>query len=173
MKNKILRIIIEHMPDTDPDTSWMGRYSNEPQEWALVRIGEHAGEFVKDLPDDEDLPHQGREFRHFNPCADNYEGCTDDEIRKYCKQDFDRMESLSNGNWCFIGITAKAEVVSAGGTCQEVTSGGLWGIESDAKDHHKEIEQGQLASLRRELLSFGFSRHQISRAMKKVETVNA
>jgi len=109
------------------------------------------------------------EYRYFNPNWENYKGLEDSEIRKYCQQDYKRMESLNRGNWCFIGVSADAEIV-LGDTCQTITSGGLWGIESDSgADYFAEVEQEQLAELRGQLHVIGFSKRAIASAFKNVE----
>lgn len=109
------------------------------------------------------------EYRYFNPNHENYTGCTSAEIRQYCKQDYERMESLNRGNWYFIGIAADAEIV-VGNICQTVCSGGLWGIESDSHpSYFTEIEQEQLAELRSQLHALGFSKRAIATACKNVE----
>jgi hypothetical protein len=117
-----------------------------------------------------------REYRYFNPNHENYKGCTDAEIRKYCRQDFDRMESLNAGNWCYIGIRAEARIIvnehiigpaASHGIAQTITSGGLYGIESDSgKEHLAETAQEELTSLKTELLALGFSKRAISTAFK-------
>ena len=109
------------------------------------------------------------EYRYFNPCYENYKGLEDSEIRKYCQQDYERMESLNRGDWCFLGLSAESEIV-LGNVCQTITSGGLWGIESDSgSDYFAEIEQEQLAELREQLHAIGFSKRAISAAFKSVE----
>ena len=91
----------------------------------------------------------------------------------YTKQDYARTESLHAGNWGFIGIEARAEIV-IGGVCQRVTSGGLWGIESDSGDDYlKEEETNQLAELRTVLYEMGFSKRAIAVAIRSVETIAA
>jgi hypothetical protein len=89
------------------------------------------------------------------------------------------MESLNRGSWCFIGIRAEAEIGIPQGShpktgqsylCQELTSGGLWGIESDSDHAHiEEEEKGQLSELREVLAGFGFSSRAISVAFRNVE----
>lgn len=119
-----------------------------------------------------------RELPYFNPCDENYKGESEADIRKYCKQDYERMESLSRGDWGFLGIYAVAEVGvprGAGGDLltERLRSGGLWGIESDSdRSHFSEVEKEQLAELREVLESFGFSRRAIATAFKDVETVD-
>jgi hypothetical protein len=108
------------------------------------------------------------EYRYFNP-SDNYKDYTPEDIRKYVRQDYDRMESLNRDNWCFIGVYADAAIV-LGNTRQTITSGGLGGIESDSgSDYFAEIEQEQLAELREQLHAIGFSKRAISAAFKNVE----
>lgn len=120
------------------------------------------------------------EFRYFNPSF-NYVTKTDDpsdgltvaEVRKYVRQDYDRMESANRGNWCMIGIRAYAEVSIPSGISSvesEVSSGGLWGIESDSdRSYLESVEKDELASLRDELEKLGFSSRAISTAFKNVE----
>jgi hypothetical protein len=108
-----------------------------------------------------------REYRYFNPNHENYKGLPEEEIRKYCRQDFDRMESLNNGSWCYIGIRAEAEIQTGSDVVQDITSGGLWGIESDSgKEHIAETIREELANLKTELLALGFSKRAIASAFK-------
>jgi len=121
------------------------------------------------------------EFRYFNGPVENYEGESPEDIRKYVRQDYERMESLNNGNWCFIGIRADAEIgipnqyVNCDGksdslTIQRITSGGLWGIESDSeRTYIEEEEQNQLDDLRIQLAALGFSKEAITRAFADVQ----
>src|SRR5208337_1999358 len=80
--------------------------------------------------------------------------------------DFDRMESLNNGDWYFIGIRACADI-TIGGVRQSIYSGGIWGIESDSDDNYlKETEQEQVSELRTVLHELGFSKRAIATAIK-------
>ncbi len=88
----------------------------------------------------------------------------------YCCLAAYRLHRLSRGDWSFIGIIAKAEVISAQGICQTLRSGGLWGIESDSgADSLKEVANEQLTELRAELEGFGFGARAIDRAFQNVE----
>jgi hypothetical protein len=49
----------------------------------------------------------------------------------------DRREQYENGDFTFVGVRAEADVVVEGVT-QKLTSGGLWGIESDSGDEYFE-----------------------------------
>jgi hypothetical protein len=120
---------------------------------------------------------QRNEYQYFNPSF-NYvdkqghaKDMTPADARKYTHQDYERMEDLHKGNWCFIGISAEAEY-SVGGTpatIQRVTSGGLWGIEPDSPEYLKEIESEQLSELKQQLKAIGFSSRAIATAFKNVE----
>jgi len=72
------------------------------------------------------------------------------------------MERLNRGDWGFIGIVAEADVKYpiGGGNyrIERLTSGGLWGIESDGgKDYIQEIESEQLQDLKEHLKTFNVS----------------
>jgi hypothetical protein len=110
------------------------------------------------------------ELRYFNGPVENYKGIEPAEIHKYIRQDYDRMESLNRGDWCFIGLRAEAEVQTGSDVVQRITSGGLWGIESDSdKDHLESTAREELAQLTTELVGLGFSRRAISTAIKNVQ----
>jgi hypothetical protein len=110
-----------------------------------------------------------REYRYFNACVENYKGESPEDIRKYVRQDYDRMESLNRGDWCFIGIRAEAKVQVGSDVVQRITSGGLWGIESDSdKDNLESAAREELAELKTELIGLGFSRRAIATAFKNV-----
>ena len=60
----------------------------------------------------------------------------------------ERYQQYQNGDFGFIGIRAEAEIV-INGVCQIVTSGGLWGIESDSDRHYlSEVEQEEIDQLK-------------------------
>jgi hypothetical protein len=131
-----------------------------------------------------------RECEYFNP-SDNYQGCEPDEIRKYVRQDYDRMESLNNEDWYYLGIRADAEIgipihssyvvedKSGKRTehtyqTQKITSGGLWGIESDSDASYiKSVETDELADLKTQLLALGFSKRAIAGAFKNIKEVQS
>jgi hypothetical protein len=112
-----------------------------------------------------------REYNYFTPYAGGETPGTED-YQKYGKQDFKRMEGLNNGDWNFIGIIAKAEIITESGTIQTIRSGGLWGIESDAGTYLDEVAQEELENLRAELTALGFGKRSINYAFKNVETVD-
>lgn len=60
-------------------------------------------------------------------------------------------------DWHMIGIVAEAEITVAG-VIQTITSGGLWGIESDSSDDYlREVADEELAALRDILVGLGFA----------------
>ena len=109
------------------------------------------------------------EFRYFNPYHERCPGESTADIRGHCQQDYERMERLNRGDWCFIGIRADAEIV-VDGVMQEISSGGLWGIESDSdRAYLTEIEGEQLSELRDQLRALGFGTRAIGTAFKNAE----
>jgi hypothetical protein len=114
------------------------------------------------------------EYRYFNGPIENYKGESPKDIRKYVRQDYARMERLNAGDWCFIGIRAEAEYSvgesRSGYLAQTITSGGLWGIESDSNESYfAEVEQEELSNLRIQLAGIGFSKRAIAAAFKNIE----
>lgn len=115
-----------------------------------------------------------RSFQYFNGYVENYKGESPENIRKYILQDYERMEGLNNGDWVYIGIGASAQVSIPSGSSSiesDVSSGGLWGIESDSGETYlrESVEVDELAELRTELKALGFSSRAISTAFKNVE----
>lgn len=183
---RIDSIKIKRIYDDSPDASYLGEWSDDPGDYAIVAIGEHDGVFVDQLPceycgkleancDNNDHGfdsisiERGREYRYFNPNADNYQGEPDADIRKYCLQDYKRMRALANGDWCYIGIQATSEIVIKS-IVQTIHSSGLWGIESDSGEAEIHLtEKEQLEELRDQLHAVGFSKRAIAAAMRNLE----
>lgn len=197
---RILSVTIKQIADYDADTSDLGEYSDEAKPYAIVQEnarGEYGGQFVDQLPCEcghteaehhsefgtchecPDLEcetfnrvtiERGREYRYFNPAADNYAGIDDAEVRRYCLQDFERMRDLQRGEWGYIGIKAEAVVKLTGDLTQRISSGGLWGIESDSDpSDFRSIEHEQLDDLRDELHAMGFSKRAVTAAFRTIE----
>jgi hypothetical protein len=114
-------------------------------------------------------PERGREYRFFMPYAGGEKPGTDD-YRKYGLEDFKRMESYNRGHWHYLGIIAKAEIVSPQGVCQTIRSGGLWGVESDSgHEYLAEVEGEELAALKAELTALGIGARAIAHAFAHVQ----
>jgi len=116
------------------------------------------------------------ELRYFNANVENYKGETPEQIRQYVRYDYERMERLNRGDWCYVGIRAEAEIlVPSDGVslAQEITSGGLWGIESDSDESYfAEVGAEELAELRTQLSGIGFSKRAITTAIKNATREN-
>lgn len=123
---------------------------------------------------------QRHEYRYFNPSFNYVDekghaspDNTPEEVRKYVRQDYERMEGLNRGHWCFMGISAEAVVLIPSGTSavkSEVSSGCCFGMESDSPQSDiDEMEKEQLHMLRSELKNLGFSSRAISTAFKNIE----
>jgi len=157
---KILSIKVEHLPDYDAPTDWIGEYTDDPDPYNFDR---QERKMLKTLERDRDyeMPERGREYRFFKPQAGGEEPGSRAYI-KYGKQDLDRMEGLEKGEWSFLGIVASAKIQTGTDIVQKIHSGGLWGIESDSDNGHiSEVEQEELASLKKELRAVGFTDHTI------------
>lgn len=167
---RILSVTIKRMIDPDHDTSCLGEYSNnKSSEYSIDR--KHS------------LDCQVNEYRYFNPSF-NYvdtqgkiiqnaaggDTLTPEEVRQYVRQDYERMERLNAGDWYYLGIRAEAEIQLTGDLVQTISSGGLWGIESDSDASYiEDLEREQLSNLKSELRAIGFSTRAISKAFKNVE----
>jgi hypothetical protein len=136
------------------------------------------------------------QYRYFNPSF-NYvtkedkpaDNLTPEDVRNYVRQDYERMKRFNQGSWCFVGVRAEASYVlqswgrwdasanmfSGGcGPIQELTSGGLFGIESDSSSEYiADVSRWELADLKTQLLALGFSKRAISNAFKSVSEVNS
>ena len=119
------------------------------------------------------------EFCYFNPSF-NYvdasgklvDGNTAEEVRKYVRQDYDRMESLNRGDWCYFGISAEAKIVAMvdGKEYSTTLHASCFGYESDmGHTDFESAEADQLWELRGQLKEYGFSARAIAAAFKNVE----
>lgn len=156
-KPRIDKIIIKHLIDENPEISWLGKFQDNLDPGVIVI---RDNDFFENLEKDEnyELPEKGRDYRFFNPCGGDEKPGTPD-YEKYGMQDYERIKQLERGDFCFIGIMAEAVVSypieNNSRRIQKFTSGGLWGIETDAGDYIKEVEQEQLDDLIRHLKTFG------------------
>jgi hypothetical protein len=71
----------------------------------------------------------------------------------------DRREAYGRGEFTFVGVRADAGV-RIGGVIQTLTSGGLWGIESDSGEIDETIDQ-EWRELRKILIEVGVSTEQL------------
>ncbi len=147
MTKHILSVTIHHDVDDAPDTSWIGEYTNEQSPHSIDRKA--RGDMKRG------------EYRYFTPANTAEETGNPDSP----EQDYQRMEALSRGDWCMMGVWAEAKIQLTGDSpTQRIRSGGLWGIESDSGDYFNQIDKEQLADLRAELEEIGFTKAQIDTA---------
>mgnify|MGYP001598130070 CR=1 FL=1 len=167
MKKHIERIIVKHVEDENPDISWIGEFTDKADPWNIVREGEFSGQYIADLPEGAELPSKGREYRFFTPSAGG-ETPGSENYKANGLQDWERMEMLCRGDFCFVGVIAKSEI-RVFGVSQFVSSGGLWGIESDSGDYLQEVANEQLEELAGILAEIGFGKRAINFALKNAE----
>lgn len=135
---KIEKITLKHIIETQPDLSYLGIFSNTPADVCIDR--QKRGDL------------RAGEYRYFNL------GCGDAE---YIEQDYERMTAYNNQQWFSMGIKAVAGVSylvhGNNRRLEPLTSGGLWGIESDSGDYIEEMDNEQLDDLRQHLEQFGIT----------------
>jgi hypothetical protein len=79
----------------------------------------------------------------------------------YSDEDERRRDQYERGDFVFVGVRAEAEV-EIGGIIQRLTSGGLWGIESDSgREYIEEVGASEYSDLRKILTSIGVSTSQL------------
>ena len=149
---RINKVTIIQELDESPDLSYLGHYSNSPE---TKRKDEYA---IK-----RENPGRG-EYEYF--IAENVEG-TPAQQKKYALENYKRMQDIDSGDTPVIGVHAEAEIV-VDNTIQRISSGGLWGIESDSgKQYIEEIENDELDNLNRQLSALGISADHIDVGRKE------
>ena len=143
-------IKIKHVLDEDPDTSWMGEFSDDPEEGAI---------------DHSEREGSSRSLKYFNPANP-----------EYAEQQYKRMIELEHGHFSFIGIIAEANILIPQGDhfiCQKLSSGGLWGIENDSADSYiNEEEDNQLDELKEVLSSLNVNLKNFDKLAKDAKNVS-
>jgi hypothetical protein len=158
-------IRIDFSPDTDPDLSYLGEYTDRPK---VIDLGAalSRGEVIQ--------VHNGsdhRRYRYWNPCNSvashrrelekkGYsKGVAEEIARSYVRNDYDRMQAYDRGDWQMQGCVAKAKVsysLPQGRRIEHFQSGGLWGIESDSDGSYLlEVAKEELFDLKNHLEVFG------------------
>lgn len=153
---RISKVILKKIVDTDGDFSTLGEYSSQ--------VGPNA-------IDREERGDMGRgEYRYFNPAISGEESGNPDSP----EEDYQRCEAYNRNEWWYVGIRAEAviETSDEGSTWlrQAITSGGVWGIESDSDDEYfSEIGGEELDQLKGTLLELGFTSEDIDAAFATVK----
>ena len=152
---KIEKIWIKIFADEISDMSdYLGKYNENPE-----------GEGVIDRKENND---QGRnEFRYFHPA-----------IPEHGDEDYARMEMYNRGEICLLGVEAKAEVSYPIGTIGQrrlevLSSGGLYGVESDCSEYLEEVKSEQLNDLKEHLKQFNVDLSNFDKLAKLGETQSA
>ena len=157
--------------DNDPDTSYLGEYGGKLKPGCIIRS---LNKFYEDLNDDENIPNISREYNFYYP-PDNGEKIGSPEYKKYALQDYNIMESLSNGQWSFIGIVVKTEIKTDAGISDSVQSS-LWGIEDhwdkDSREYHKSVTEDLKEEQKDALLKMGFSDKEIEESLNNAVEVD-
>jgi len=148
-KNKpfISKIKVKHEPDTTPDLSWLETEYDED---------EH--EIIKSV-------------RYDQKAIKKYGW---GKVKKWMDSDKERLESYGN-SWEMMGIIAEAEIYiphkgyqPPSWQIQKITSGGLWGIETDSdKSYIKSVEEGQIDELKDNLKALGISEREFQKALRE------
>lgn len=153
MAKKINKIIIEHVFDNDFYPDYLGTFSDEPGQFAVLH--------------DKD----GRNFNHYK-----YFNADNVEDMEQAEQNYKEMMRIERGEEYFIGIKATAEIATsldnvfpAGNwLINKIHSGGLYGISSDATEAEKQKEESnQLEELKDVLLALGFTSEEIEGTEKE------
>lgn len=143
---RILSVTVERYTDDCPDLSFIGEYSDKPADGAIDR--EENGDRLRG------------QYRYFNPGSDP----------EYARQDYERMEAYERQEWCMVGVRAEARVILSGTVIQELTSSGIWGVESDSEDDYfRELAEQELDDLKDQLLAAGFSAREVKAAFRKAK----
>jgi hypothetical protein len=95
-------------------------------------------------------------------------------MEEYAHRDYERMLAYERGDWGMVGVKATAEIrTSEEGhhwLCNDIRSGGLWGIENDGEgDYIKEVGREQVSELGDTLRELGFTDKEINSVAITVE----
>lgn len=93
------------------------------------------------------------------PCLDHLEqfdpADAAPEVQRYAREDRERLEAYNRGEWWCIGLRATVELLHSSGpgatvgTVHRLSTGGLWGIESDSGEaYFREVAAEEVADLR-------------------------
>jgi hypothetical protein len=97
-----------------------------------------------------------------------------DQVKKWIDEDHKRLEDFENNKWDANGVIATARVkYPIGGNnwrLEWLSSGGLWGVESDCGDDYmQEVVDGELERLKQHLEKFGVNTSDFEKHAKKAK----
>jgi len=176
-KPRIESIVIQQILDECPDTSHLGEFTGRNQDGDDLKRGsvfEHDKGNNRTL--DYFVPMMSVEEHRKGLVKMGYsKGQAEEMSRSYCKADYERILALDRGDFCYIGIKAKAVVsipIPNNPGCvrlETLTSGGLWGVESDSGDYLDEVAQEELNDLKSHLKAFGVYIRNFNQFAKEAE----
>lgn len=67
-KRKILRVKLLRETDIYPDTDWIGKFSDKPNEFAIIVA---TGKFLQHHPQGKEVHRDRDSYRYFNPNFEN------------------------------------------------------------------------------------------------------
>src|SRR6266446_8659165 len=148
---RIHSVTIRRMVDESPDTSWLGEYANKSTSaYSIDRA--HSMDCTINRPKADAITLLINVYTHlanqYNPICGTDSPDVEDlgEAMEIIEEKIQELEKCG-----FVGVRAEAEIGLQNAwnpnssTMQRITSGGLWGIESDSD--FAEIEQEQLSEL--------------------------
>lgn len=170
----ILKIKVVKEVDTDGDISWLGRYESSWEPGAIDRrrfdptYG--SGNLVYFVPANH-WPHNPARWKNVQ---EEDRARVIDEYRTlkradwtYAVRDMIRLGEFGTV-WEFVGLYASAEILVCG-VIQYISSGGLWGIESDSgKEYFEEVAEEEVSDLKTILIELGFPENEVSEAIGAV-----
>jgi hypothetical protein len=138
---RIVDIKIVHQPDTISTPDHLGTYTVEDSDTTIDR---------------KEKGHLRRgQFCYFEPANP-----------EYADADYERAEAFNNSQWNYVGVQAVA-TIETNGLRNKLTSGGLWGIESDsATEYFAEVGAEEVEALRDVLMELGFTAAEIEQAAR-------
>ena len=154
---RILSVKVERIDDYHGDISELGHYSGKPgaDDVTIDRVA--RGDCRQN------------EYPYFIAAM----SAEDTGNPQSVEQDYQRAEAFNRGEWSYMGVRAVA-VVEVLGVRQTVTSGSVWGLESDSDDgDFAEVGAGELDSLHDILAELGFTGKDIDAAMSGVNRAGA
>lgn len=122
---------IEELEDLGMDTDW---YYEDLEDGSTLYTLRYWGHEV--LADNLSTWNDSRSYRYFSPANMDVEQESKEDKIKYAIRDYDRMEECNKGYWSPVGCVVTMLIDG-----EEVAYASLWGIESDAGEYLKEVEE--------------------------------